>query len=974
MISLKQVILFIVVSIFGHQSLKAQIFSELLKRLPPNATFKQQQQLFNRHFDSIPKRTANTVNEVDEKEGNEGEYKRWKRFEWLAERRLDENGMLRDATEFNQKAAEERQRTTVPMSPEAAAGFSNGWTALGPTGTYDPNNSNGGINNNMGRVNCIAFHPTDPNTWYIGTATGGVWKTTNNGESYKPISDTLPSLGISSIVVHPTNPETVFILTGDGNTNISIYYGRQCGTGVYKSTNGGTTWAQTGLIWTYASNTFGFKLVMQPGNPNTMLAATSSGIWRTTDAGVTWANVQNALTFTDIEFKPDNSSVIFATGRNTFRVYYSTTSGATWNFMTTPYGIAADRMELAVSAASPNRIYALAGPAGTGNFNGLTMYDGTNYATPSWQVLANTPNLLGYATTDNYSQTWCNISLYVAPYNANTVLTGGTYIYKIDFSNGDFNRSFNLHPDNLFIVKHPLNGHLYTGCDGGIFTSTDTGTTWKSLSKGLQITQFYDFDASANNFGNILGASQDNGHVRRNLSSSSYRWWGTGDGMQAVIDYTDDTKQYGCNQNGGFFRGRNADQMQFSSTQPTPVNDYWVTNLALHNTVPTTLFFGGNGGIRRSVDTGNTWTDIGASGQHAMAQGTSNPDRFYAAQNLVLRRSDNVNAASPSWTNISGSSPNYPTNTASFITSIAVNPDDSPEVWIGLSGFVLNQKVYRSLDAGVTWTNQSAGLPNLPIHCLVYEDNNGSPGGALYAGTDNGVYYRDNIFGIWIPCGQYLPNSPVTGLKIVNIGGTKYLYASTHGRGMWYTMSYSQNGCSPYLQLSNSAYGIKTYGARDSLYTTATTTGFTGTDISLKGGTYIRFGPGAVYSGSNGKMDAAIAVCTGGGIPNPNTSAEMLGVDDAEVFFAQSPVVSSKAAASPNLIKQKEGGYIATFTSDGKHEITLTIKDVNGENLGYFVKTVLGEGVYELPIPKVKPKKDLWLAIEQNGVVTRLKL
>ncbi len=954
--------LYLVLSFILNQLiLPAQKYNELLKDLPSNTPFKEVQQIINGYFDNMP---------VKDKE-----YKQWKRFEWLAQRRLNEMGMLEDVVEWNKKAMEHRQQMIAnvsnslnsPNSPNSVNALDNGWTALGPTGD---NNSNG----SLGRVVCIAFHPTNANTWYVGTPAGGMWRTKDGGTNYTPLSDTLPGLGVASIVVHPTNPDIIYILTGDGNAMNRGHYLKEAGTGVYKSTDGGTTWNQTGMIWDYSSGTYGFKLMFQPGSTNIMLAATSSGMWRSLNAGVTWNNVNNAIPFTDIEFKPGQPNIVFACGYSG-SMYYSYDVGTTWASRTISTGT--DRMELEVTPANSNRIYALCGPGGTGTFNGLFTFNSSDISGGAWTKVRGTPNIFGYSDVgaDAATQTWRNISMYVASDNENLILTGGCFIWKSTDGGVNVSKSSGnpaIHADNHFIVKHPLNDFLLSGCDGGLFKSTDTGRSWNSISKGLQITQFYRFDASETSFGQLLGGAQDNGLLKRKLNSSIYENYFIGDGMDVIIDPIDNNIMYGCNQNGGLFKSNaNGNAMNGAITQPTAGDDYWVTNIALHNTVNTTLFFGGTGGIKRSTNSGASWTDIGASGKDAMMQGISNVDRFYAADGRTLRRSDNVNDPAPTWVNVTGSGANYPP-TGTFITGIAVDPYNSYDVWICVSGFVAGQKVYRSTDLGDTWTNVSVNLPNIPIHCILYEDNGGSGSGAVYIGTEMGVYY--NWFGVWLPFGKYLPNSPVTDLKMVNLGGTKYLYASTFGRGLWYTMSYSQDGCIPYLQLTNSAYGNKAYAAKDSLYTTATTTGATNADITLKGGTYVRFGPGAVYSGNNGKMVASVAVCTSGGIPNPNASAQILGVDDAEVFFAQTPIASSNAETTNNLLKQKEDGYKLTFNCNGKQEIRISIKGADRETFGYFVQSILQEGNYDLNIPKLNMKKDLWLVIEKDDEVMKLKL
>ena len=138
------------------------------------------------------------------------------------------------------------------------------------------------------------------------------------------------------------------------------------------------------------------------------------------------------------------------------------------------------------------------------------------------------------------------------------------------------------------------------------------------------------------------------------------------------------------------------------------------------------------------------------------------------------------------WSNISAGLPGY------TITGITVNPDNSPEVWVTLSGFVDGQKVYRSGNAGVSWVNYTGDLPNIIVNCIAFEDNNGAPDDAVYIGTDIGVFYRDSNLGGWIPFGNWLPTVPVFDLEIHQT--SNLITAGTYGRGLWRSSTYTDCG------------------------------------------------------------------------------------------------------------------------------------------------------------------------------------
>ena len=265
------------------------------------------------------------------------------------------------------------------------------WTEIGPT-TIPVNIT--GQPNGMGRINALGFHPTDANTVWAGAPNGGLWKTTDGGNSWTmQNTDFLGTLGVSAIAIDPTNTNIIYLGTGDRDG------GDSQGLGVYKSTDGGTTWnlSSTGL----GNRTVGM-FIMDPGNSSVIVAATNGGIYKTTNAGANWTRTSPTTNnFRDIRFRPGDFTTQYATESGDF--WRSTDSGNSWNAITGGLPGSATRLVIGVSPADANTVYALC--SGGAPFEGL--YRSTNSGV-TWTQQSNSPNLLGYNSNggDNASQGW----------------------------------------------------------------------------------------------------------------------------------------------------------------------------------------------------------------------------------------------------------------------------------------------------------------------------------------------------------------------------------------------------------------------------------------------------------------------------------------------------------------------------------------------------------------------------------------
>tara|TARA_R110002072_G_scaffold14272_1_gene59291 strand:+ start:49349 stop:53875 length:4527 start_codon:yes stop_codon:yes gene_type:complete len=778
----------------------AQEYLELLQNPKANTTLQEVQQLAETYF-------------ANKDLGRGSGYKQYKRWEYKMERMVNEDGLIRK--NFN--------RMTLDAALEAnaidLAGTNSrmaGWTDLGPT-SYT--NGSSGYNGGLGRVNVVGFHPTDGNTIYVGTPAGGLWKSTNGGSSWNPMTDALASIGVSGIAVDHSAPETVYILTGDGDG------GDTRSIGVMKSMDGGATWASTGLSWNVTQNFRGYKLLMHPTDSNTMLVVTNGGIYKTTDGWNTSSNVRSG-SFRDIEFKPGDPSVVYAVTGNTF--YRSTDTGSTWAEISTGLPSGETRIALAVSPANPNYVYYLAGPSlGTGSFRGI--FRSTDSGV-SFSLMTATPNILGYATNgnDDSDQSWYDLAMAVNPSNAENIITGGINVWRSTNGGASLNAvskwneptgSFEyVHADIHELAYNPVDGKLYVGSDGGVSVSSDNGQTFTNIWDGLQIMQFYRIAGVPSNPNLLIGGSQDNGSNVYSGSTTIQHIYGA-DGMDCMIDYNNPNTVYFAVQNGNFRKSNNGGNTSFS-IRPSGSSGSWVTPYGMDATNPD-IIYGGFTDVYRSTNGGSSWTNLGSNGTGALAIGVDDPARLYAASGSSIEMSSNTGG---SWTNITGPWPSL------TITFIAVDPADARKVWVTLGGYTAGQKVYESTDAGSTWTNVSGTLPNMPAYSIAYENTGGAPMDALYVGMAVGVYYKSDVTP-WQLHETGLPNTPVYDLEINETNGK--IVAGTFGRGLWEAPLFVNLACD--VAISDvTATDTSCPGSTDGTVTvTATCSDCTGIDYTL---------------------------------------------------------------------------------------------------------------------------------------------
>jgi hypothetical protein len=921
--------------------------AELQRELRGKTKLADIMQVVDRYYTEDDRRNETTG---DEDEG--GAYQHWKRWEWWMSSHLDANGnFVKNINRFNYDAltAEDRKwgaainraiqnsqdrnagLTAVQREQQGtnrAAGGGGGeeppnaafgdWVFLGPTG----DGAGPGDIKGTGRLDRIAFHPTDPNTIYTGAPSGNLWKTTTAGASWFSVTDGLTAPGVGGIAISPTNGNLIYLLSGDGDSYqpgylVNDYGSSRASIGVFKSADGGTTWTLTGPLYTGAGDYEGHRLTISGTNGNYLFAATSQGVYRTTNGGSSWVQVTTGE-YWDVKFKPGSDSVLYATTGT--GIFYSTAGGrsGTWIAATTDFSVAAaGRIELAVSPNNPSYVYALgAATPASGQFTGI--FRSTNSGV-SYTRRCNTPNILGSEENglDGSNQGTYDLGITVKPTDAEFVATCGLNVWVSSASNGasamtwstKYRESYAgaankyIHPDVHSVTYNPLNNNLFATSDGGIYRSTDDGLSWTNITNGICTSQLYglsmrdsDGDGDGDGVGFLTGA-QDNGMKHRtDAGPTLFDHVICCDGYGTAIPRKDANILY-MNINSNFYKSTDGGAtavFRFGVTFFSPiVCDY---------TQSDTVYIGG-ASTRRSYDGFATAANltIATNTRRVLTACPSLQTRLYGSAGTNVVRSDDRIAT---WTTKSGTA-GWPVGTFT-INDIEVYPTNSLEVYTCFGGYSDGNKVMRSTTGGDSWTNWSGSLPNVPCYGLAVATE------GVYVGTEFGVYFRSYTMTDWVPFYNGMPRTPVTEIAVNNNG---LLYASTFGRGTW--LASRRSACTSLLTISGSRAGQFYYEAANGVNSTITTSGTDGDQIFAQAGDTVVMRPGfEIKSGSYFK--AYIAPCSNGGIPVANRQA---GNENASNLILVPRMNEVKPGTKAPL---SSGNYFTI--NDGKIEFNLTAK------------------------------------------------
>jgi photosystem II stability/assembly factor-like uncharacterized protein len=686
------------------------------------------------------------------------------------------------------------------------------WIQIGPT-------------INSARAEAIQADPTHPGTMYVAFGSGNLWKTINNGLTWKPIFENQPALGIGDIALAPSDPNILYVGTGESLKKARNF--TMPGTGIYRSDDAGETWRHLGLNDSWHIG----EIAVHPTNPDIVMVAVlghfwsdnpNRGVYRTDDGGQSWQQVlyvDEQTGATDIVIAPSDPNVMYAamwqhspevSGKKS-GVYKSTDGGKTWKkaHKGMPVDKDAGRIGLAVSYTNPNKVYALMDHRNRKEDEGAAKLFKSLDGGISWEKTHADEQMffsvIGWYFTD----------LYVNPQDDEEIFGLGVKLAHstdggktIDFIGGDVYHLFPsaadpLHLDHCELWINPLNpNHLALANDGGLYTSYDKGKNW-THHNNIPTGEFYDITLSNTKPYTIYGGTQDDATVYgpskeydpRYHKDWQYLWvdaWSGGDGCVTCVDPEDPNTVYFSMQNGAA-RRRNMQTGRSVSIRPRLPEEHEGT--AQFNFVApyfisphdhNTLYHAGNY-VFKSTDRGDNWQVI--SGDLALS---ADPDKKSTAAGALAESALKAGLLymgtdkgafwtskddGATWTENSEGLPN------AYIRSIYPSRFKASRVYLAMTGINyddLSNYLFVSEDYGQSWTSMTANLPNETANVIMEDPENEN---LIYAGLYRGVYISADRGQSWSLLGSNMPAVSVADLAIDLPSGD--LVVATHGRGIY---------------------------------------------------------------------------------------------------------------------------------------------------------------------------------------------
>lgn len=659
-----------------------------------------------------------------------------------------------------------------------------------------------------GRVTALAVVPGG-NTIYLGSANGGVFKSTNAGVNWTSIFDAEFAFSVGALAVDPTNSSTVYCGTGEANSAIDSYDGA----GLYRTQDGGQNWQYIGLAETRRIG----RVAVDPSNPGRIFVAAMGtqystnadrGLYRSEDGGQNWSKVlfvNDSTGCADVVINPAHPETVYCSTwerirRPTYRrafgpgcgIWRSIDSGASWtrlsNGLPTPTD-SVGRIGLAIAPSRPSTVYAQIITGSIGGYNGRGMYrtvDGGD----TW-VRRDASGFTGIFGGFG----WYFGEVAVDPNNPDRVYALGVQIVRSLDGGVNFSSILNeeAHVDEHALWIDPSSAvHMYLGSDGGFFYTASGGISWtKALT--LDITQFYAGAIDPSNPLRLAGGTQDNNTPITSGSPTNWAYfYPYGDGFYCLIDPTNPDigfaeSQY-CSGKMGPLRTTNGG-VNWAYPLGISTNDRFnwcapfVMNPSNHN-----LLLVGSHRVWRSTNNGQNYSAISSdlttnntSSQLVYSTITTidispaDTNTYYVGtDDAKVWRSTNRGG---SWTDISSGLP------VRWVTRVTADPVDPQVVYVTLSGFSADEgaaHVYRSADKGSTWASVAGNLPNIPVNDLIVDPANTQQ---LFVATDVGVYWTPDRGTQWVPLGAGLPFTAVYDLTFH--APSRTLVAATHGRSQW---------------------------------------------------------------------------------------------------------------------------------------------------------------------------------------------
>jgi len=576
-------------------------------------------------------------------------YTQFKRWEYNANRLMNENGMLPSILE--RLAEVESYNAYLNQTSETRQSLSDNWEELGPQDWNDTTAWSPGV----GRITSVAIDPLNANHIIVGANTGGVWKTEDAGVTWIPLGDYFSNLSVYSVAMDPQD------------SNI-YYFGSTSGL-IYKSLDAGATWSQLADL----SNSLVNKIVIHPTDSNIIFASSeNAGMFTSTDGGLTWTSPVSDTKCYDIEFKPGDPSVVYVSGNG---FHKSVDGGITFTTIT---GFQTGPKMIGVSPNNDNIVYIV--EANSGSFGGL--YKSEDSGDTFTELDHTGRNYFGYDTAgyDSGGQAPRDMDIAVNPTNVNEVHIAGVLTWRsmdggVSFQNtsdwipgqaAGANKGY-CHADVDILVFD--GSTMYVGTDGGIFRADDTTNItpdyYTDITKGLGIKQFYKIGVSQTAEVLITGGSQDNGTCFYTSANDWIDWIGA-DGMESFIDKSTTSTMYGTSQFGQLYKTTNSANSFASINEPGDGQGNWVTPFEQDPLVTNTIYVGYNM-VYKSINGGISWTSISQNFNadlNNLKIANSNNLVMYAARSGLLYKTEDGGATA--WVQL--------TSPGGGINSIAIHP------------------------------------------------------------------------------------------------------------------------------------------------------------------------------------------------------------------------------------------------------------------------------------------------------------
>jgi len=652
--------------------------------------------------------------------------------------------------------------------------FSGGWEEVGPANI---DSITGHYSAGLGRLETFYVNPADEDVMYIGSRSGGFWKTTDGGTTWIGGStDFLFASGVNTIAVSPTNQDSVLINVrnaGNGTTH-----------GIYRSTDGGDSWTETnynpailgkgGLGSNFQVN----QIKYHPTIPNLVFVAANDGLYRSDNNLSTWLKVTNG-SISEIEFHPTDASIIYIYdyyywGPNKNKVLRSTDYGLNFIGSADIVGNANNtNVHFDVSPLCEDCLYFASGTGLWKSFDsGVTFNFVSNPAMSSEGFAVNDMDTskMTYGGIDGFASSDGGLTFHQTTWWSLGSAAHGPGGFQERFANSEHY----IHADVRYTGS--INGVFYMATDGQFARSYDNGETWEQLGKDMGIRENYTLGVSQSNHYRTMVGCQDNGTSIKH-KDGWMEFWGA-DGMEAIIHPLNSDWMIGSNQYGGRRRTFNGGISQ-NGASPPGHSSGWVAPICYDPNHHMTVYHFGEL-VHKSTDFGSTWEDLGTpsfSGtidEAAIAENNSNI--IIVSRGQYIERSIDGGVT---FVNIKGTLPNY------GITDIAFDPNQDSTFVVTYNRYQDDgQKIYITHDLGNTWINITANLNKMPIRGAVIDH---TPDHNIYLAAEIGVFVKRMEDTDWVLYNDDLPNCMIFELEVVN--GSNAIRAATWGRGVWeYTL------------------------------------------------------------------------------------------------------------------------------------------------------------------------------------------